>query len=69
MTRKSRPEKFIWKDEDITTSQCVWCAHKIPGTRCAAFPDGIPDSVLSGRRNHINPIPGDNGIQFEREKK
>jgi hypothetical protein len=32
---------------------------------CAAFPDGIPREVLSGKNDHREPIDGDNGIQFE----
>jgi len=32
---------------------------------CAAFPDGIPEIVLTGEHTHRLPINGDNGVTFE----
>ena len=47
---------------------CQACRHHPPGsaTSCAAYPDGIPDDILSGSLRHIIPRPGDHGIQFGR---
>jgi len=33
---------------------------------CAAFPDGIPDEISLGNNPHLEPFPGDNGIQYEK---
>lgn len=52
----------------ITLGNCDFCVHRHPDlslTTCSAFPDGIPDDVLGGLVDHIDPLPGDNGIQFE----
>lgn len=55
-------------DRDVTlTRNCVRCRHlrqmRGAGT-CAAFPDGIPDAIGSGRVSHATPYPGDNGILY-----
>lgn len=46
---------------------CFYCVHlgvdRVPG--CAAFPDGIPDDILSNDFDHRNPHKGDHGIQYE----
>jgi hypothetical protein len=34
---------------------------------CAAFPKGIPDEIAYGDNLHLEPFPGDHGIQFETE--
>lgn len=34
---------------------------------CKAFPDGIPFEIQEGDNLHLDPFPGDNGIQFEEE--
>ncbi|NJL71341.1 MAG: hypothetical protein HC888_06875 [Candidatus Competibacteraceae bacterium] len=31
----------------------------------AAFPKRIPDAILDSKELHIEPIDGDNGIQFK----
>ena len=32
---------------------------------CNAYPNGIPQEIISGMELHNKPLPGDNGIQFE----
>lgn len=45
---------------------CQACRHHTPGQSqsCAAYPEGIPEDILSGNIRHIIPRPGDHGIQF-----
>lgn len=47
---------------------CMVCAHlhcKARPPACDAFPGGIPENILSGRR-HVTPYPGDHGIEFRK---
>lgn len=48
-----------------TSNQCVTCNHYRGGLACDAFPEGIPDPVLTGLVDHRKPTPGDNGITWE----
>ncbi len=51
---------------------CNNCIHSLPSKRgqsypsCEAFPDGIPEDILTGRILHLYPVDGDNDIQFEK---
>lgn len=36
---------------------------------CVAFPDGIPNKIAFGNDLHTKPVKGDNGIQYERERR
>ena len=38
------------------------------GFRCEAFPEGIPSEIVHGDNLHLEPYPGDNGIQYERRR-
>ena len=50
---------------------CMNCTHNLLfksgllKLHCKAFPDGIPDEILFGKNDHIEPVIGDNGIQFD----
>jgi hypothetical protein len=45
---------------------CRWFDTSVKDfSRCEAFPDGIPREILVGGGDHLKPIKGDHGIQFE----
>lgn len=46
------------------SDQCVACRHYQGALVCEAFPDRIPEEILSGDHDHAEPYPGDNGIRF-----
>lgn len=52
---------------------CCWCKHlhqQPSGTplstifECDAYPDGVPDEILSSKVDHRKPYDGDNDIQY-----
>jgi len=34
------------------------------GATCDAFPDGVPEAIVTGQADHARPIRGDNGLRF-----
>ena len=62
---KIYPDKYDLHDS-VRVPNCNKCIHRIKGTAtCKAFPKRIPDAILEGKNQHINPFPGDDGILFE----
>lgn len=69
--KKIRADKFIWQENDVElvdTWLCRKCKHWYGWNTCAAFPNGMPDDIWTGKVKHTRPYPGDNGIRFERKK-
>jgi hypothetical protein len=51
----------------MITAQCATCAlylHDTDTPACVAFPDGIPEEILTGEFDHTTAYPGDNGWRF-----
>jgi hypothetical protein len=50
----------------VINTQCFNCKHYWGIGGCEAYPDGIPDAIVTGIHDHTKPFPGDNGIRFNR---
>lgn len=49
------------------TPSCTNCEHfkGHRGSRCTAFPEGIPQAIQSGQVSHLEPVPEDGGVIYE----
>ncbi|WP_028490126.1 hypothetical protein [Thiothrix lacustris] len=46
---------------------CVFCQHFLennPDRECLAFEE-IPNAIMDGKCDHIDPYPGDGGYRFQ----
>ncbi len=47
-------------------ASCLFCKNLAKGWKCEAFPEGIPDDILSGENDHTKPLPNQtNNTVFE----
>lgn len=61
-----RTDRFTWQPGEFQISLCVSCVHKhTTGATCKAFPNGIPDAILTGEHDHHKPYKGDKNIQYK----
>jgi len=44
---------------------CRTCVHRTGFAKCAAFPSGIPMSIMSGETLHTEQVWNDQGIAYE----
>jgi hypothetical protein len=67
MARKAeppdRPEEREEEPEGIEQHDRLECVHYRDDLQCAAFPERIPDAILTSTADHRQPYPGDNGIR------
>jgi hypothetical protein len=60
-------DDFLIQTKNIKSGfSCHLCKHLHKGDlTCDAFPDAIPNDILSSIIDHRKPFPNDNGIMFE----
>lgn len=53
----------------MITKQCFNCIHLFMGgtdkSTCLAFPDGVPEPILTGEVDHSLPYEGDHGFRYQ----
>ena len=59
--------EFVLDGEDFKYPVlCDICINRtLHENKCKAYPEGIPEKIITGEHDHTKPFPGDNGIQFE----
>jgi len=50
----------------MENNRCAECKNYVFDLTCLAFPEGIPEEILTGESDHTEPLPEqDNDIVFE----
>lgn len=53
----------------MISRQCFNCIHLVESGSdkpiCLAFPEGIPEEIITGEVDHSKPYAGDNGFMYE----
>ena len=49
----------------MQSNQCVNCKRYQGLGECEAFPDGIPEEIMTGTHDHSEPFEGDQGLLFD----
>jgi len=54
----------------MQSRQCLYCQHFQLDNQCDAFPERIPDAIMTGLFDHRQPYPNadkptDGGIRFQ----
>lgn len=67
--KKESYNKFDMEFLTPLENSCETCVHRskvLPGI-CAAFLNGIPEDIITGKVDHKTPVDGDGGITYEKE--
>ncbi len=48
----------------MQSTQCIDCNRYRMRLTCEAFPDGIPEEIVTGEHDHTEPFKGDHGLRF-----
>lgn len=49
----------------MESNQCISCKRYRGAGSCEAYPNGIPDKIMTGEADHTKPYKNDNGVRFE----
>ena len=53
----------------MTNLRCYNCFFNLHDLKCVAFPNGIPNEILTGNNDHSKPLKGqDNEIVFKADE-
>lgn len=72
MVVEARRSRFVGSADDMQKARdplCLTCVHldrsDVGAMKCTAYSGGIPAPIIAWEWDHHNPLPGDNGIQYQ----